>query len=48
MVLEGPFDDLVKEVRRYKLVNVGSWKIVCEWLQEMKLAIEVLETDVKW
>lgn len=32
VVFEGSFDDLMKEIRRDKFVNISSWKIVCEGL----------------
>jgi hypothetical protein len=32
VVFKGSFDDLMKEIRRNKFVNIGSWKIICEGL----------------
>ncbi len=32
MVFERPFDQLVENIRRYDLVNIGSGKPVCERL----------------
>lgn len=32
MIFERPFDDLVKYVRRQKLVDVGAWEVCRVWL----------------
>lgn len=32
MVLEYPFNELVKQIRGYQLMDVGAWKVICERL----------------
>jgi hypothetical protein len=46
VILERSLDDLVKQVRGYHLVNVGTRKIASKWLMKQRwVNSEQAETD---
>ena len=53
MIFKGSFDNLMKKVGRDELINICTWKVICERLCEIKLDLAMwlkirLEQQHRW
>ena len=47
VVLERPFDDLMEEVRCYKLMDICAWEVISEWLKKSIISILLRQDNNK-